>query len=438
MHSRRITAYHPSASLSGGALGGTKMPKKAAELGPLQVSRLKGRGLHPVGGVAGLRLQVSSSGARSWILRTTIGGKRSEKGLGGYPDVTLAGARDAARAVRAKITAGVDPIAESRSARSALKAAVAATWTFDQCAAAYIEAKTPEWRNAKHAAQWTATLNTYASPVLGQLLVGDVALPNVLAVLRPIWQTKTETASRVRARLEAVLDWASTSGYRDGLNPARWKGHLDNLLPAPTKVAKVAHHAALSVGAMGKFMRELRKHEGIGARALEFAILTAARSGEVRGATWSEFDMEAPMWTIPGLRMKMGKEHRVPLSRPALDLLRALPRLADVDTVFAAPRGGQLSDMTLSAVMRRMQVPAVPHGFRSTFRDWCAEHTNYSRDVAEMALAHSIGDKVEAAYRRGDLFGKRAKLMQAWADYSAQVQIDATVTPIAARKNRNV
>jgi integrase len=390
-----------------------------------------------VGGVAGLRLQISPSGARSWILRTTIGGKRSEKGLGGYPDVTLAGARDAARSVRAKVTAGIDPIAESKAARSALKAAAASGLTFDKCAAAYIEAKAPEWRNAKHAAQWTATLNTYASPVIGRLLARDIALPHVLEVLRPIWQTKTETATRVRARMESVLDWATTNGYREGLNPARWKGHLENLLPSPSKVAKVAHHAALPVSAVGEFMRELRKQKGTGARALEFTILTAARSGEVRGATWAEIDMEAATWTIPGSRMKMGKEHRVPLSSAALDLLKALPRVVEARAVFAAPRGGLLSDMALLAVMRRMQVPAVPHGFRSTFRDWCSEHTSYPRDVAEMALAHSIGDKVEAAYRRGDLFTKRTKLMQDWADFCAGAAGQSNVTSNATPQIRD-
>lgn len=398
------------------------MPRKAKELGALQVSRLTAPGLHPVGGVAGLRLQVSDSGARSWILRTTVGGKRAEIGLGGFPDVTLAGARDAARSMRATIAAGVDPRAESRAARSALQAAVAAARTFDECAEKYIEAKTPEWSNAKHAAQWTSTLKTYASPVMGHLFVRDIGLPHVLDVLKPIWLTKNETASRVRARVEQVLDWATTHGYREGLNPARWKGHLDNLLPAPNKVAKVEHHAALPVAEVGAFMARLRAAEGMGARALEFAILTAARSGEVRGATWAEIDMDAAVWTVPAERMKMGKEHRVPLSAPALELLRALPRTEEAKLVFPAPRGGMLSDMTLSAVLRRMDVPAVPHGFRSTFRDWCSERTNFPRDAAEMALAHAIGDKVEAAYRRGDLFAKRRRMMVEWAAFCAKAE----------------
>jgi len=401
------------------------MPKKAETLGPLAVSRLKTPGLHPVGGVAGLRLQVSETGARSWILRVVIGGKRREKGLGGFPDVTLAGARDAARAVRASIANGVDPIGEKQAKRSAMKAAIATAWTFDKCAEAFIKAKSPEWSNPKHCAQWAATLATYASPVMGHLLVRDIGLPHVLAVLEPIWKDKTETATRVRSRIESVLDWATTNEYREGLNPARWKGHLDKILPQPGKVTKPEHHTALPIDDMGTFMERLRQVDGMGARALEFAILTATRSGEVRGATWSEVDIEAKLWTIPAERMKARKEHRVPLSDAALALLKAMPIMEGVDTVFYAAKGGQLSDMTLSAVTRRMGVEAVPHGFRSTFRDWCSERTDTPRDVAEMALAHTIGDKVEAAYRRGDLFEKRRVLMQAWANHCATCAVAA-------------
>lgn len=315
------------------------MPKKADELGPLAVSRLKAPGLHPVGGVAGLRLQVSLSGARSWILRTTVGGKRREKGLGGFPDVTLAGARDAARAARALIASGVDPIAEAKAARSALQAAGASVLTFNECAEKYIRAHESEWKNPKHIAQWRSTLETYAGPVLGKLNVADIELPHVLGVLEPIWKTKTETASRVRGRIESVLDWAKVRGYRTGPNPAQWKGHLDHVLPAPGKVQKPEHHRALPIDEMPGLMGHLRKVEGLGARALEFAILTAARSGEVRGATWSEIDLEAAIWVIPSERMKAGKEHRVPLSDAALGVLRGLPRIKGADLVFAAPRG---------------------------------------------------------------------------------------------------
>jgi integrase len=294
--------------------------------------------------------------------------------------------------------------------------------TFEQCASKYIAVKSAEWSNAKHAAQWAATLATYAYPVIGPIMVRDVELPQVKAVLDPIWTTKTETATRVRGRIEAVLDWATVNGYRSGLNPARWRGHLDKVLAAPAKIAKIEHHAAVPVPEVGAFMRALRAQEGMGARALEFAILTAARSGEVRGATWGEIDLDAAVWVVPGERMKAGKEHRVPLSDAAVAVLREVPRMAGTDVVFSSTKGAALSDMTLSAVMRRMGVACVPHGFRSTFRDWCSERTSYPRDVAEMALAHAIGDKVEAAYRRGDLFEKRRRMMDEWATFCARVE----------------
>ena len=398
------------------------MGKKARELGALQVSRLTEPGLHFVGGVAGLGMEIARRGSRSWVLRIRIGGRRRDMGLGGFPDVSLAGAREAARTARAKVKAGIDPIDDAKTARSALLAAQMASLTFEECASKYIAAKSGEWKNAKHRAQWTSTLATYAYPVIGALLVRDVELPQIKAVLDPIWATKTETASRLRGRIESVLDWATVNEYRAGLNPARWKGHLDKVLPAPGKIAKIDHHAALPVAEVGAFMRALRAQDGTGARALEFAILTAARSGEVRGATWAEIDLDAAVWTVPGSRMKAGKEHKVPLSGAALAVLGAVPRMVGVDLVFAAPRGGRLSDMTLTAVTRRMGAACVPHGFRSTFRDWCSERTNYPRDVAEMALAHAIGDKVEAAYRRGDLFEKRRTLMAEWAAFCARVE----------------
>ncbi len=396
------------------------MGRKAKELGPLAVNRLTTPGLHFVGGVAGLALQATASGARSWVLRIQVGDKRRDMGLGGFPDVTLASARDAARTARAKVKEGVDPIANARALRSALKAEQAAAKTFKVCALAYIDTHEAGWRNAKHAQQWRNTLQTYAYPLIGELLVRDVGLPQVLAVLEPIWTKKTETASRLRGRLESVLDWATTRGYRAGLNPARWRGHLDTVLPAARSVANAGHHSALPVGEVGAFMQSLRDQAGMSARALEFTILTAARSGEVRGARWNEIDLDAAVWSCPGERMKAGKEHRVPLSDAALAILAALPHEGHDTLVFASPRGGMLSDMSLTAVLRRMKVDAVPHGFRSTFRDWCAERTNYPREVAEMALAHAIGDKVEAAYRRGDLFEKRRKLMNDWAAFCAQ------------------
>ncbi|MFO7593449.1 MAG: integrase arm-type DNA-binding domain-containing protein [Pseudomonadota bacterium] len=393
------------------------MPKKAKELSPLEVKRLASPGLHAVGGVAGLLLQVTPTGARSWVLRATVGAKRRDIGLGGFPDVTLAQARERAREAREQIRQGIDPVEQRRAARDALRAEQAKRLTFDDAAKQFLARKSSEFKNAKHAAQWGSTLETYASPIIGKLPVDRIELAHIVQVLEPIWTTKTETATRLRGRIESVLAFATASGFREGDNPARWRGNLDAVLPKPRKLAKVTHHRALPFDQMPDFMIELRKREGMGARALEFAILTAARSGEVRGATWAEINLDAKLWTIPADRMKAGKEHTVPLSTAAVKLLKALPRMKGNDHLFPAPRGGQLSDMSLSAVTKRMGVDAVPHGFRSTFRDWCAERTHYPNEVAEMALAHTIGNKVEAAYRRGDLLLKRARLMADWCKF---------------------
>lgn len=411
------------------------MPRQAKELSALEVGRIKQAGMHAVGGVPGLHLQVLPSGGRSWILRTVMGGKRCQIGLGGYPAVTLAQAREKARDARDAIEQGRNPIAERAAARSALAAEHGSLITFKEAAAKFIDAKSAEWSNSKHAAQWGATLQTYAFPTIGNVHVRDVTLAHVVKILEPIWTTKTETASRVRGRIESVLDWATVRGYRQGDNPARWRGHLDKVLAKPGKVAKVEHHDALPIDGVGAFIIDLRKQAGMAARALEFLVLTAARSGEIRGATWSEIDLDNAVWTVPAERMKAKREHRVPLPDRAITLLRTLPRFEGTDTVFVAPRGGVLSDMTLTAVMRRMKVDAVPHGFRSTFRDWAAERTNYPREVAEMALAHSIGDKVEAAYRRGDLFEKRRRMMTEWAKHCETVQPAGEVVPINRKSN---
>lgn len=413
---------------------GVQMARKAAEMSAVAVSRLTTAGLHFVGGVPGLALQVLPTGGRTWVLRVKVGDKRRDMGLGGFPGVTLSGARDAAREARAKVKQGIDPIEEARACLSRLKATQAAALTFKQCAEKYIEAQEAKWTNPKSPQQWRNTLATYAYPVMGALIVRDVELSHVMATLEPMWLKKTETASRLRGRIESVLDWAAVRGYRDGLNPARWRGHLDKLLPTPGKVTKVANHPALPAEAVGAFMARLRQAEGMGARCLEFAVLTAVRSGEARGATWAEIDLDAALWVVPAERMKMKKEHRVPLAKPVVQMLMALPRMAGTDLVFPAPRGGVLSDMTLTAVLRRMDVPAVPHGFRSTFRDWAAEQTNYPRDVAEMALAHAIGDKVEAAYRRGDLLEKRARMMADWAKFCATAQPKGEVVPMNRSK----
>lgn len=410
------------------------MPKRAQVLTALQVSRLTTPGLHFVGEVPGLALQVTDSGARSWILRYAVGTKRRDMGLGGYPGVTLAGAREAARRMRELLREGVDPIEATRAKRSALVAEAARAMTFDQCARAYIDAHSAGWRSPKHATQWSATLNTYASPVIGRMLVRDIALPHIMRILEPIWREKTETASRVRGRVESVLDWATVRGYRSGDNPARWRGHLDQLLPARSKVAKVKNFAALPYGEIGDFMERLRKAEGMGARALELAILCASRSGEVRGATWGEIDLDAAVWTIPGDRMKAGREHRVPLSPAAVALLRSLPghkQAKAEDIVFPSTKGTTLSDATLGAVLKRMGLSVTAHGFRSAFRDWAAETTGYPAEVVEMALAHAVANKVEAAYRRGDLFEKRRRLMAEWATYCGKPSPKAgTVQPL--------
>ncbi|HSV81748.1 MAG TPA: integrase arm-type DNA-binding domain-containing protein [Ramlibacter sp.] len=406
------------------------MPVKAKEMSALEVARLVEPGRHAVGAVPGLQLVVKDTGAKSWVLRVMIGDRRRDIGLGGFPAVTLAQAREAARAARDKIRGGVDPIEEARSARSSLMATQAAAITFEQASAQYIKAHKRGWRNDKHRQQWENTLATYADPVIGNILVSHLTVTHVVRVLEPIWFEKTETAGRLRGRIESILDWAKGRGYRSGDNPAAWKGNLDTQLPKAHRVAKQENQPALPIDLAPAFMRRLRLAEGQGARALELTILTVARSGETRGAEWSEFDLEGGMWIVPASRMKAGGEHRVPLTSPAISLLKALPRIAECPLVFPAPRGTRLSDMTLTAVIRRFNDSdnnkwvdprngrgVVPHGFRSTFRDWAAERTSFPREVAEMALAHTIESKVEAAYRRGDLFEKRRAMMDEWASF---------------------
>ncbi|WP_406736544.1 tyrosine-type recombinase/integrase [Thioclava sp. GXIMD4215] len=415
------------------------MPKIAKELSAIEVKRLAHPGhghnaLVPVGGVAGLLLQIKPNGARSWILRTMVGTKRRDLGLGAYPEITLSMARDLARDTKAKIKSGIDPLEERKAAQSALIAAQRRGLTFSDAVERYLDAKMDAHSNAKHRAQWGSTLRSYAIPTLGPMLVQDIAVQDVLRTLEPIWQTKTETASRLRGRIEAVLSWATVAGHRTGDNPASWKGNLKELLPAPEKVAKKGNQPAIQIADIQRWMADLRGRSGNSNRALEFAALTACRSQEVRGARWEEIDLEAALWVIPASRMKMDREHRVPLTRDAVALLEALPRFPDVDLVFPAPRGGELSDMALSASMRRIHKaeveagrdgyldrvskrPAVPHGLRSTFRDWVAEYTHFPGDMAEVALAHRVGNAVEAAYRRGDMVEKRRAMMTAWQDF---------------------
>lgn len=394
-----------------------RMPRIARELTAIEIKNLSAPGLAAVGGVPGLHLQITPSGARSWVLRVKVGAKRRDMGLGQYPGVPLAHAREKARQARAVIEAGQDPILERERAQSMLRAAQASEKSFKWCADQFMEAHSDSWRNAKHRAQWLSTLTNYAFPKLGALLVRDIKQTHILAVLEPIWRAKNETASRLRGRIETILDWAAVRHYREGENPARWKGRLDKLLPAPGKVQRVEHHEAVPVDDVPAFYAALAQREGMSARALQFTALTAVRSGETRGATWGEFDLEAGVWTIPAERMKAGKEHRVPLSAQALALLNGLPRSDTAAFVFHAPRGGQLSDMALTQVMRRMGMTAVPHGLRSTFRDWAGDRTAYPRDLAEAALAHVVGNAVEAAYRRGTALERRRVMMADWAKF---------------------
>lgn len=389
------------------------------KLTQLKIDRLRSPGIYGDG--AGLSLKVTTGGSKSWIFRYMLVGKAHWMGLGSYPDVSLAEAREKAADMRKLTRQGIDPLAERRKEQNVIRAAIAKTITFDAAAEKFIDAHKAGWKNPKHVDQWRNTLATYASPVIGKLDVSLIDTAHVMRILEKddFWTTKTETASRVRGRIESVLDWATARKYRTGENPARWKGHLDKLLPARTKVAKREHHAALPWREIGAFMVELRNQAGVAARAVELAILTAARSGEVRGATWDEIDLEAGVWIVPADRMKAGKEHRVPLSGKALTLLKAQKEAFPLGLCFPGMKAGKaLSDMSLTAVLRRMERQDITvHGFRSTFRDWAAETTGYPSEMVEMALAHTISNKVEAAYRRGDLFEKRRRLMQDWSDF---------------------
>lgn len=391
------------------------MPKIAKELTAIEISRLNKQGKHAVGGVPGLMFQVNG-GSRSWIYRFMLNGRRRDMGLGPYPAVTLAKAKECARVVRDRTALGYDPLQEKIEAQLRIKAERATLKSFKEAMTGYLKDKSPEWKNKKHRQQWETTLTTYALPVIGEMPVSKIRIRDVLTVLRPIWNEKTETASRLRGRIENVIDWAKVHGYSNFENPARWKGNLDKVLPAPSKTKPVKHHSALPYAEIASFMLELRKREGISARALEFCILTAARSGEVRGAKWQEIDLDSSTWTIPAERMKAGKEHRIPLSKQATCLLKALPCNKDAVLLFPNTNNTPLSDMSLGAVLKRMGKSVTTHGFRSTFRDWSGETQNFPNEVLERALAHQLKSKTEAAYARGTLFEKRRKLMNAWGD----------------------
>lgn len=382
-------------------------PRKVATAGP---------GKYEDGG--GLRLIVASTGSKKWVFRFTIDGKRREMGLGSFPDVGLAEAREKATESRKQSKEGIDPI-DTRNVEPA------EIPTFSSCAARYIRVQRRGWKNAKHARQWVRTLKTYARPVIGNKRVNSISTEDILKILSAIWTTKIETAKRVQGRIEIILDYAAAHKYCDHQNPARWRGHLDKLLPKPSRIKKPTHHPAMHYDDVPAFMAELQTNGSISALALQFLIFTATRTSEVLQAQWNEVDLEAAVWTIPAERMKARREHRVPLSDAALKVLTSLPRIDDTPYLFPGTRHGQpLSNMALLQLMRGMGYGVngnrgnyVPHGFRSSFRDWSGEVSTFPRDVAEMALAHVITNKVEAAYRRGDLFAKRCKMMQEWAEF---------------------
>jgi integrase len=392
--------------------------------------------MHNDGG--GLYLQVTAgtdgSIRKSWLFRYSANGRERQMGLGPLADVKLSTARARAAEARELRRNGKDPLVEREALHAQNKSRAIAVMTFSDCAAAYIAAHRPAWRNAKHASQWKRTVETYCAPVFGKAPVQTIDVSMVMQVIEPIWSTKSETANRLRGRIERILDWAKVRGYRDGENPARWRGHLEFQLPARGKVQKVKHHPALPYAEIPGFMFQLRMRDAVAARALEFAILTAARTTEVIGAKWAETDLKNRVWTIPGDRMKSGREHRVPLSDGALEVLVKMSKVRENELLFPGNRRSALSDMALLMLLRRMgQSNVTTHGFRSTFRDWVEEQTDTSRAVAEASLAHTIGNAVEAAYRRGDLFEKRRILMSHWSDFCSLSEAEsANVTVLRA------
>jgi integrase len=392
------------------------MSRQTSKLNSLAVQRTKRPGRYADGG--GLYLQVSKFETKSWLFRFMLNGKAREMGLGPLSLVSLAEARAKALDCRRSLLESIDPIEARKAKRQGQKLEAAKSVTFDYCAAAYIESHRAGWKSAKHAEQWKNSLVNYASPVLGRLPIQNIDTGLVMRVIGPIWGKKTETASRLRNRIELILGWATAQGYRSGENPARWRGHLDKLLPKRSSVQQVKHYAAMPIDEISAFMDRLRSTVGVSARALEFLILTVTRTTETLGARWEEVDFQNATWTIPSVRMKAKKTHRIPLAQDALKVLELQRLTSHGQYIFRAKSGDNpLSGMALLSVLHRMEIVDTTHGFRSTFRDWAAERTNFPREVVEMALAHTIGDKVEAAYRRGDLFKKRGRLMAEWAKF---------------------
>ena len=407
------------------------MARAINRLSALQVKTAKLPGYYADGG--NLWLQVARGGSKSWVLRYTLAGKAREMGLGSASTFSLQDARDRAQAARKLLADGIDPIDAKREAQQQARMEASNRRTFASCAAEYIKAHEAGWKSAKHAAQWSATLEAYAYPMIGDLAVADVETAHVLRLLEPIWRTKAETASRLRGRIENILDWATVQKYRSGDNPARWRGHLDKLLPARSKVQKVQHHPALPWREMGAFMRELRGQQGTAARAVELIILTACRTSEAFNADWREIDLAQRTWTIPAVRMKAGKEHIIPLSDAAVSVLQAQAAAHGMEGyIFPGTRSGKpLSNMAGLMLLKRIgRADLTVHGFRSTFRDWAGESTNHPREVIEHALAHQLKDKAEASYARGTLFEKRRVLMADWARHCDRVALPAEVLHI--------
>ena len=387
-------------------------------------------GMHADGD--GLYLQVGSAGARSWVYRFTLNGKTRYQGLGSADSISLKRARELAAEKRQLKAEGIDPLARKHEQQEALAKEIARAKTFEEVAKEYIAAHEAGWSNPKHRQQWRNTLSTYVYPKIGTTPIADIDVDHVLEVLTPIWNAKPETAGRVRGRIESILDFAKAKKLRSGENPALWRGHLDQLLAAKSDIRAVKHHAALPFAELPGFMGELAAKQSLSAAALEITILTALRTTEAIGARWEEIDFAAGIWTVPAERMKMGKEHRVPLSARALEVLRALAAHRRNEYVFPGIGGSaHISNMTMAKMLQLMNRGAVTvHGFRSSFRDWAAETTSYPNHVVEMALAHAIGDEVEKAYRRGDLFNKRRELMDEWATYCGSARGPAAVIPI--------
>ncbi|MDX2471113.1 MAG: integrase arm-type DNA-binding domain-containing protein [SAR324 cluster bacterium] len=376
----------------------------------------------------GLYLQVRTSGSKDWFFRYEVNGKDKKKGLGPYPTISLENARALAHECRLLRVEGQDPVDFAKQQKLTKQIKAAQIKTFEECATEYINTRKVEWSNKKHTYQWTQSLTAYAFPYFGEISVQEITVAIIMEALTPIWETKTETATRVRRRVEAVLDYATALHYREGENPARWKGHLDKILPKPSKVTAVVHHPAMPYLEVSEFYRNLRKKQTIASSALAFIVLTATRSGEGRGARWDEIDMESSTWTIPAERMKARKLFRIPLTSEAMSILKNMEKIRKNDWVFAGLTKGNVTEAAVRKLLKSTHPNLTTHGFRSTFRDYCAELTNFPREIAEAALAHALESKTEAAYQRGDLLEKRTKLMQTWENFLLAPKAD--VIPI--------